>query len=95
MIEGSASELSETSVKLSEAMANAGDAISNEFREISKDPWTYFTDSAREAMEDASYTAKPGRVGKQGLVDAAMEAVGVAVSDKVVKLIENPFSYME
>ena len=107
-MEGAASELSETSLKLREAMATAGDAISSEFREISNDPWTYLTDSAREAMQDASYTAKQGRVGKQGLIDAAsavssasiawsdaMEAVGVAVSDKLVKVIDDPVSYIE
>ena len=107
-IERAASYLSETSLKLGEAMATAGDTISSEFREASNDPWTYLADSARDAMQDASYTAKPGRVGKQGLIDAAssvasswfafsdaMEAAESAVSDRIYQVMKDPSSLME
>ena len=107
-IERAASYLSDTSLKLGEAMATAGDAISSEVREASIDTWTYLADTARDAMQDASYTAKPGRVGKQGLIDAAssvasswfafsdaMEAVESAVSDRIYQVMKDPLSLME
>jgi hypothetical protein len=100
--------LSTATMAINEAMTAASDALSFEIQELSKNPSTYLADVARDAMKDASYSVKSGRVTMQGLFDAAAGVSSAswtwgeaatdtseAVAVKVTEFMDDPLSYFE
>jgi hypothetical protein len=108
-LDEAAAGLSVASVALGEAIAAAGEAISLELKELADDPWTYMADSAREAMQDASYYATSrtrGDVRTKAFVDAvsvvsssslawgeAMAKAGEAVTEAGEVVLEDPLNF--